>query len=577
MAVSQNVSLTLKTQSVENNYSIVRFKWESTQTADSYNGYTKTAYYYVSKNGGAEEKYSVTYTLPKESTKTIVDVEIVVPHKTDGTGSVKVRTWMDTGISVGVLEETKTLSLPSIPRQSKITVSNGTLGVAQTISVTKQADNLTHTITYKCGSVTGTICENSGSTSIAWTPPNDLATQAPGANVVSVTFTITTYSGSTAIGSSTANISCTIPETDTFVPVLMPSISDAMGYVNTYGAYVQGQSKLKVEMTTYGAYGAWITSVKTEFDGATYTETSFTTNTIVSSGTLPVKITVTDSRGRTSVASSQITVLAYTFPQITSLKATRCDANGNPNSSGAYLLAKFSAKISSLNNKNTAKYYVGYKKTTETEHTAIEQTALAGTYTVSSSYVIPAETAYSYTVIFTAIDAFGQARIVTTGSSVKKVMSFLKKNGEVVGMAVGKMAEFENVFDIGWPVKFSAGGDCVIEAGEKDGWIYRKWDSGTADCYKIVTVTTKITTAWGTMFVGDTKMSRQSYPLVFTSKPVEVASLTAGGSAAWIYPESSGNGVNGAYASAIYNVARPSSVTTDQTFYICLHATGKWK
>jgi hypothetical protein len=71
-------------------------------------------------------------------------------------------------------------------------------------------------------------------------------------------------------------------------------------------------------------------------------------------------------------------------------------------------------------------------------------------------------------------------------------------------------------------------------------------------------------------------MARQNYPFVFTGTPIETATLLNGGNAAWLFAESQGNGVNGAYASAIYNVCRPSSVSTAQTFYINLYVRGYW-
>ena len=166
-----------------------------------------------------------------------------------------------------------------------------------------------------------------------------------------------------------------------------------------------------------------------------------------------------------------------------------------------------------------------------------------------------------------------------------------KKNGKIVGMAINKLAEVEGVLDIGWPLKLSGGiyddgnivaygetdGDSVVEFGEKDGWIYRKWESGVAECRKTVTVSTAVSTAWGTMYVGTTKMSRQSYPFVFTAKPMEEASLTSAANAVWLFPESGGNGVNGAYQSAIYNVCRPSAVSAAANYYITIDAIGRWK
>mgnify|MGYP003450664385 CR=1 FL=1 len=72
MAVSQSISLTQGTQSVANNTTQVTLKWTSTQTGESWNGYSRTAYYYVSINGGTETKYS--YKTKTETTVTVVSV-----------------------------------------------------------------------------------------------------------------------------------------------------------------------------------------------------------------------------------------------------------------------------------------------------------------------------------------------------------------------------------------------------------------------------------------------------------------------------------------------------------------------
>lgn len=116
-------------------------------------------------------------------------------------------------------------------------------------------------------------------------------------------------------------------------------------------------------------------------------------------------------------------------------------------------------------------------------------------------------------------------------------------------------------------------GDFVVQEGTSGIWRYRKWASGMAECWGTVTVTTTVDVAWGSLYVGKTKMSRQNYPFQFNSKPKEVATLQAGNGAAWLFAESGGNGVNGAYASAIYNVCKPTS-DTSQTFYISIYAAG---
>ena len=69
MGVSQNLTVTQKSRDFAGNFSKVRIRWTSTQSGSSWNGYNRTAYYYVSVNGGAEKKYSVKYTLPQEQKK----------------------------------------------------------------------------------------------------------------------------------------------------------------------------------------------------------------------------------------------------------------------------------------------------------------------------------------------------------------------------------------------------------------------------------------------------------------------------------------------------------------------------
>ncbi len=573
-----NVSLLFSwtaTQDVTSNTSTI--SWTLTGSRSSATAYVSAGGFKVVIDGETVYEKSTDYRIKLYNGTTVASGTKTIAHNSDGARSFGVS--VQGGIYTYAVNCTgsQTFTLNNIPRKSSLTVATGCLGEAQTLTVDRKSPGFTHTITYVCGGATGTVCTKSTATSISWTPPLELAEQAPQGQSVSVAFTIETFSGDTSVGTmSPTPIVCIIPNNSAFVPVLMPTITDAMEYSSTYGGYIQGQSKVKVDITTYGAYGAWITSVKTEFEGASYPGTDVTSNIIKGYGSLPVKITVTDSRGRISTSSTNISVLAYEHPKITSLTATRCNEDGTLNPSGAYLLAKFSASVYSLNSKNTSVYYVGYKKVSETDHIAVKMADLTNKYSVSSSYIIPAETSSSYTVIFTVADAFGQARTTTTGASEAQVFSLLKKNGKIVGAAVGKIAEHEGYFDFGWKLKASGGGDVVVEQGEKDGWTYRKWDSGVAECWKTLEHSTTVATAWGSLYVGNAT-ARQNYPFAFTSKPVEVVSITSGSEMGFLYPERNGNGVNGAYASARYNVCALSAISTAATYYFNFHVIGKWK
>ena len=118
--------------------------------------------------------------------------------------------------------------------------------------------------------------------------------------------------------------------------------------------------------------------------------------------------------------------------------------------------------------------------------------------------------------------------------------------------------------------------DYIVEQGTKDGWTYRKWNSGVGECWKIVTYTTSINTPFGALYCGNAS-ARQNYPFTFTEKPVEQVTLQSGNTQAFLYVEAGGHGVNGAAASARYNVFKPSAVADNQTFYLSFYVKGNYK
>ncbi len=463
------------TGTTANEYITPKIVWSATQSVTG-NTSTITAKLYYTKSsastattgghwsgsitiGGSTKSFSDVYLTikPGGGSVLVATHSATITHNSDGTkeisisakGSISGTTLTSTSVS-------KNVALDTIPRKSSISASNGTLGTAQTLTVDRKANSFTHTITYKCGSASGTICTKSSDTSISWTPPLSLAQQNTTGASVSITLTITTYSGSTSIGSNTKTITCSIPSS--VKPSVSLAVSDPMGYKDTYGAYVQGLSKLKIVATASGSQGSTIKSYKTEADGKTYTAATVETGVIAGTGTLTIKVTVTDSRGRTATASTTVSVLAYASPKISALAVYRCDASGNASSSGAYLAVKFSATITSLNSKNTAAYTLQYKKSSATSYTTKTLSDFAGQYSVSNGvYVFSAETSSSYDITLTVKDGFKSVNKTAAGSSVKKVWSMLKKAGEIVGFAFGKIAELEGVFDVDFVIRARKG------------------------------------------------------------------------------------------------------------------------
>ena len=127
----------------------------------------------------------------------------------------------------------------------------------------------------------------------------------------------------------------------------------------------------------------------------------------------------------------------------------------------------------------------------------------------------------------------------------------------------------------------TTGGNAVptlADQGTSGMWTYRKWSDGVSECWGITRVDTAITTAWGSMYVGNTKMSRLSYPYeLFIEKPVETVTLQSSSNGVWLFAESGTTGVNNLSSSAIYNVCRPSQITASSAYYFSFYIKGRWK
>lgn len=547
MSVSQTLDVSETSYSVADNTSKVRIIWKSTQSGTSYNGFTRTAYYYYSVNGGSEIAKTVSYTLPQNSTKTIVDTTLTVPHEPDGSGTIKVRTWMDTDISAGVIQkDSGTITLTTIPRKSTLSASNGELGKAQTLKATRKSDSFTHTLTWRCGAHKGTIATKSSAVSWTFTPSKELSKEAPYGSKVCCSFKLTTYNGKNAVGSDSKDVWYTIPST--IKPVCSLSLSDHKHYEKTYGGYIQGESMLDVTITATEAYDSPISQYSASVNGTTYSSSTFTTGVLKTDGEqVPISATVKDGRGRYGSASSTFKVLPYKRPRITNLKVHRCNSDGTANDLGAYCQVSFRCIITSLSNKNTKSCTLKYRQSGATNWTEAPAIPLPSYDSNCNPPVIAMSEEHSYEVIVTATDAFGSTNASTSvstgyclyhipasgkgitfggiaesdGFNVKMGATFgenvnmkknLQLNGNVNGnyltgtwlqstasTDLGKTAQKVAVLDNnGWvyyraPAELKADmgiatpADYVVEQGVSSNWHYQKWNSGLIKLWKKTT------------------------------------------------------------------------------------------
>lgn len=457
MAVSISLSIAQNSQSVANNTSNVTVKVTAKWTGGS-NNRTGQCTGSITIDGTKYSFSNITFndSVTTSGSKVVMTKTVNVSHNTDGTKVLACSASFVTGVSSGTVSCSGSKTLTTIPRKSSLSVSNGTLGTAQTLTVTRQATSFTHTIKATCGTESITICDKSTSTSISFTPPLSWASQNTTGLTVSASFTITTYNGSTSVGSNSYTKTFSIPAS--VKPSVSLTVSDPMGYADYYGEYIQGASKLKIVVTASGNQGSTIKSYKTVADGKAYTAATVTTAVISGSGSMTITATVTDSRGRTATASKTISVYPYEPPRITALSTYRSDANGTASSSGAYMAVVFSTEADGLSFLKGISYIVRYKKRKDTVYTENELSGYDSSPSVSNAlFVFPAETTSSYDVVLTVSDHFTNVSKTAVAAAAKKVCSLLKKAGEIVGFAFNKVAEYEGVFEIAFQTLFTGG------------------------------------------------------------------------------------------------------------------------
>lgn len=468
MAVSITISIDQNSQNITNNTSNVTATVRASWTYGSFNQLQKSGWL---KIDGTTYDFTSSFNYNKTSsgTQILFSKTVNVKHNDDGTKTLAVSASYTSGVSSGTVGASASKVLTTIPRKSTLSVGNGTLNTSQTLTVTRQSTSFTHSIKAKCGTSTLYIkADGSTSTaevkhndcSIPFKPPLAWASQNTTGTSLSITYTITTYNGSTNVGSNSYTKSCSIPAS--VVPSVTFEATEATG--KTWDLYVQSVSKVKIVVSPTLAYGSPIASYRTTIDGKTYNASSFTTSVLGSSGTLIIKTTVTDKRGRSATYSSTISVMSYKSPSLSTIKVRRCNEDGSENIFGEFSQVQYVPSFTTLDGKNNAcTQKVECKTTSGSEADYVQIYSSDSNQSISNSVIFPAESKSTYHIRVTLTDAFEQYTRVTVLSTGFAIIHFLA-NG--FGLAFGKIAQLTNVLDIGFQTRFMGGIlQPVLEAG----------------------------------------------------------------------------------------------------------------
>lgn len=327
----------------------------------------------------------------------------------------------------------------TVPTQSTSFSSPALLYTASTVSasasynaisvgISRQSEDMTHTITYSRGgnstSHTGCTTADSFTVPASWVTDNSTGY---------IDITCATYIGGTYIGSTSGGVWITVPES------VVPTITGT-GYTvvdSKFGKILQGVSKIQWAAGIDGADGSWITECYVSGGGYTVALNG-QTGALYNAGDNTFTIYGKDSRGRTCSASVTIAVTSYTRPSVTVLSTQHCLADGMISDEGGYLSCLGLASYDSVDGQNTATYQLWYRQVGETAWSAAV-TWTPGTATVIGDGTLSADNAYE--VWYQAQDQAATAYYVDTVMHKRRIIDGVEDDDGVPSVGLGGAAK----------------------------------------------------------------------------------------------------------------------------------------
>ena len=315
-------------QNIAGNSSQVRVRLALLNTTTTFSGYSCSAY--VDLNGQRLSWSGSPNMTGYNQTVWLIDQTITVDHNADGTKSFgfSVQFAGSGGWSPGTLTiGSGVFTLTTIPRTSSVSGQTTAVGSTMAITINRSSSSFTHTLRYGFGSKSDTIETNVGA-NYSWAVPKNFAEEMPASTSAQGTLWCDTYSGSTKIGTSSYIFAVTVP--DSMKPTLTSiSLVDTNSKVSSLlgaGNFLQILSNVQVNFNgAHSPYGGSIIGYSAEIvgKGQSTTENGGTFGIMKYNGSITIRASVTDSRGRTSnVVSVTANVLEY-FSPIFNFKISR--------------------------------------------------------------------------------------------------------------------------------------------------------------------------------------------------------------------------------------------------------------
>lgn len=274
-----------------------------------------------------------------------------VSHNSDGTGSasgsatINFPNWGWSGTA------SSSFTLPTIPRASEVACSSPYIGDNAIISIDKKSSAFTNTVTYKIGTLTGTVATKTSSTTLQLNTSaiaDQIYALIPNDTEIQGTIYCTTYNGSTQIG----NTKSTTFNLYAKESVCKPDVSATIVDINTSvtditDKFIKYISKPKVTINATAKNSATITNYSINLnDGQT---SNLQENTFDTIGSNKVTVSATDSRGYSNSTDVTLDMIDYIKLHINTISITRPEGTSNEailNCDGAYYNGSFTDEVS---------------------------------------------------------------------------------------------------------------------------------------------------------------------------------------------------------------------------------------
>lgn len=337
----------------------------------------------------------------------------------------------------------KTLGGSVLSSVSTLTADNATAKI--TLSATVYDTSYKHKLVLKDGGTTVlTLTElslSNGSNTITLTASQRSSILADMAAKKSFTgtFELSTFSGSSQIGSTstkTATVQTTAANSaPTFSGFTYKDTNTtAAGVTGNNQILIQSVSTLQITASAATAKnGATISSYSVSAGGSTASSTTVTLNVgkIYTSGTVPIIVTTIDSRGYTSSATVNITVIAYESIDITTAIMRR--VNEVEDVTQVTLEGDITpVKVNNVNKNTLRKLYYQYKRTDVSAYSSLTDITSFATFndsgfTFTSDEWLSLDANYSWYVRFYVYDNLTDDTATITVSQGTPLISFRRK------------------------------------------------------------------------------------------------------------------------------------------------------